>query len=380
MERCDVLIVGGGPAGSSCAWKLRRGGVDVLVLDKKAFPRDKTCAGWITPQVVETLEFDVADYAAGGKRVIQPLTGFRTGLVGGREVETHYGKPVSFGIRRCEFDHYLLDRSGARCRMGEAVRSLERTAGRWLVNGEIEAAMLVGAGGHFCPIAARLGAREDRLASVVAAQEIEFKAAADDLARGSVEPEVPELFFCDDMQGYGWCFRKGNFLNIGLGRLDTRQLTRHVSQFADFLRDRGKVRCDIPARFHGHAYQLYERVVPKLTDDGVLLIGDAAGFAYAHSGEGIRPAIESGLIAAEVILAVVAQGIQADFSVPHLEPYRLRIKERFGAPQSTGPTDWMPAPVLNFLAARLFASRWFSRHVLLDRWFLHAAEPAMAGH
>jgi len=112
----------------------------------------------------------------------------------------------------------------------------------------------------------------------------------------------------------------------------------------------------------------------------VLLIGDAAGFAYAHSGEGIRPAIESGLIAAEVILAVVAQGIQADFSVPHLEPYRLRIKERFGAPQSTGPTDWMPAPVLNFLAARLFASRWFSRHVLLDRWFLHAAEPAMAGH
>ena len=378
MERYDVLIVGGGPAGSSCAWKLRRGGVDVLVLDKKSFPRDKTCAGWITPQVVSTLELDLTEYAASGTRTCQPLIGFRTGLIGGREVETHYGKPVSFGIRRCEFDHYLLDRSGARCRLGEPVRSLERTAGRWIVNGEIEAAMLVGAGGHFCPIAARLGAREDRLASVVAAQEIEFEATAEDLARGSVEPEVPELFFCDDMQGYGWCFRKGNFLNIGLGRVDSRQLTQHVGQFAEFLRNRGKVTCDIPARFHGHAYQLYERVVPKLVDDGVLLIGDAVGLAYAHSGEGIRPAIESGLMAADVILSVVGQGIQADFSTPHLEPYRARVKERFGAPQSTGPTDWMPAAMLNFLAARLFASRWFSRHVLLDRWFLHSAEPAMA--
>ena len=380
MERCDVLIVGGGPAGSSCAWKLRRGGVDVLVLDKKAFPRDKTCAGWITPQVVETLELDIADYAAGGKRVIQPLTGFRTGLIVGREVETHYGKPVSFGIRRCEFDHYLLDRSGAHCRLGEPIRSLERTAGRWLVNGDIETAMLIGAGGHFCPIAARLGARKIGWPRSSLPRKLNSKRAREDLGRGSVEAEVPELFFCDDTEGYGWCFRKGNFLNIGLGRLDTRQLTQHVAQFADFLRNRGKVRCEIPARFHGHAYQLYERVVPKLIDDGVLLIGDAVGLAYAHSGEGIRPAIESGLMAADVILAVVAQGIQADFSAVHLEPYRLRIKERFGAPQSTGPTDWMPVAVLNFLAARLFASRWFSRHVLLDRWFLHSAEPAMAGH
>lgn len=377
MERCDVLIVGGGPAGSSCARLLQRGGVDVLVLDKKTFPRDKTCAGWITPQVVETLEIDTAKYTAAGN-VCQPLTGFRTGLIGGREVETHYGKPVSFGIRRCEFDRYLLDRSGARCRMGEPVRSLERTSGRWIVNGEIDAGMLVGAGGHFCPIAARLGAREDRLASVVAAQEIEFEATPEDLNRGSVEPEVPELFFCDDMQGYGWCFRKGNFLNIGLGRLDKQQLTQHVAQFADFLRDRGKVQCEIPARFHGHAYQLYERVVPKLTDDGVLLIGDAAGFAYAHSGEGIRPAIESGLMAAEVILSVASPAVPADFSAAHLEPYRVRVKERFGRPQGTGPTDWMPAALLQFLAARLFASRWFSRHVLLDKWFLHSAEPAMA--
>ena len=68
--RCDALIVGGGPAGSSCAWALRRAGLAVWVLDKSKFPRDKVCAGWITPPVIETLEIDRADYAA--HHVLQP--------------------------------------------------------------------------------------------------------------------------------------------------------------------------------------------------------------------------------------------------------------------------------------------------------------------
>jgi menaquinone-9 beta-reductase len=49
VETCDALIVGGGPAGSTCAWQLRQAGLDVVVIDKTRFPRDKVCAGWITP-------------------------------------------------------------------------------------------------------------------------------------------------------------------------------------------------------------------------------------------------------------------------------------------------------------------------------------------
>lgn len=371
MEYCDVLVVGGGPAGSSCAARLRRGGADVLVLDKLPFPRVKPCAGWITPQVVVTLALDTAAYAAAGN-VFQPLTGFRTGLMSGPEVETHYDRPVSYGILRRQFDHYLLQRSDARLRLGEPLRSIERCGRRWLVNSEIEAAVLVGAGGHFCPLAQRLGARDNRLASVVAAQEVEFEAAPEDLQRGRIEAEVPELFFCDDLQGYGWCFRKGNHLNIGLGRLDSQHLARHVAQFCELLRQRGKLSAPIPDRFHGHAYQLYERIAPQLADDGILLIGDAAGLAYAHSGEGIRPAIESGLIAADVLLAA-----GGDYSLNRLEPYRLQLTKRCGKPQGAGPTDWLPVGMLQFLAARLFASRWFSRRVLLDRWFLRSAEPVL---
>ena len=70
------------------------------------------CAGWITPQVVAELELDTEDYRRG--RTFQPITGFRTGVIAEPgAIETSYGRPVSFGIRRCEFDHYLLQRSGA---------------------------------------------------------------------------------------------------------------------------------------------------------------------------------------------------------------------------------------------------------------------------
>ena len=124
MDKCDILICGGGPAGSSCAWKLRRSGLDVAVMDKATFPRDKVCAGWITPQVVEDLEIDIHDYRRD--RTFQPITGFRTGMIGGREVETRYDRPVSYGIRRFEFDNYLLNHCGARLRLNEGVKSLER--------------------------------------------------------------------------------------------------------------------------------------------------------------------------------------------------------------------------------------------------------------
>ncbi|HEV3417459.1 MAG TPA: NAD(P)/FAD-dependent oxidoreductase [Pirellulales bacterium] len=370
MQRCDVLIVGGGPAGSTCAQSLRAAGADVVVLDKKVFPREKPCAGWITPQVIETLKLDIEAYCR--TNVFQPLTGFRTGMMSGREVATHYERAVSFGIRRYEFDRYLLERSGAKHRLGEALKSLDRAGDRWIVNGQIDSALVVGAGGHFCPIAQRLGARLDRTASVVAAQEVEFEASPSDLADGRIDPEIPELFFCDDLKGYGWCFRKGNFLNIGLGRVESREVSRHVSEFCRMLHDRGKICGEIPSRFHGHAYQLYERTPPKLIDDGALLIGDAAGLAYPHSGEGIRPAVESGAMAAEAIAAAAG-----DYSAAKLDSYRQRVVARYGAPRANGPTDWLPAGWLHSFAARLMASRWFARKVVLDRWFLHAREPAL---
>jgi geranylgeranyl reductase family protein len=368
---CDVLIVGGGPAGSTCAWKLAAAGLDVLVLDKKAFPRDKPCAGWITPQVVSALHLDLEDYAQG--RVLQPIRGFACGVIGGREVATDYGRTISYGIRRCEFDDYLLQRSGARRKLGETADSLERVGGQWIINGKHRAPLLIGAGGHFCPVARLLGNRSDGPTAVVAAQEAEFAATPEQLGQCRVSAEVPELFFCADLKGYGWCFRKGNYLNIGLGRLDKERLSTHVGDFCRFLRERAKIDFDVTARFAGHAYRVYQQVRPTLASDGALLVGDAAGLAYPQSGEGIRPAVESAIMAAEVVLQA-----GGTYGGDELAGYEARIIERFGRPQQPGASGWLPANWLLFLASQLIANRWFARHVIMDRWFLHAQQPALA--
>src|SRR5271166_5757128 len=65
MRQIETIIVGGGPGGSSCAWELRRQGRECLVLDRKAMPRLKLCAGWVTPKVIQDLAIDPCNYPHG---------------------------------------------------------------------------------------------------------------------------------------------------------------------------------------------------------------------------------------------------------------------------------------------------------------------------
>ena len=369
MDRCDALIVGGGPAGSSCAWKLRQHGMAVMLLDKAPFPRDKVCAGWITPAVVQALQLDTEAYARG--RVLQPITAIRTGLIHGRELETRYPAAVSFGIRRCEFDHYLLQRSGARTQLGQALKSLEKRGNEWIVNHAIATPLLIGAGGHFCPVARSLGAKLGATEPAVTAKEIEFEMNPQQLAACPVRADTPEIYFCRDLKGYGWCFRKGNYLNIGLGREGHQGLAQQLGDFCDFLRQRGRIPGNIPDKFQGHAYLFRGRSARKLVADGVLLVGDAAGLAYPQSGEGIRPAVESGLIAAAVV--VEAGG---DYRHQRLQAYRDRLSARFG-PETAPAVGNVPGFLRNILARALLGNRWATRRLVLDRWFLRAHQPAL---
>ncbi|MCY4026882.1 MAG: NAD(P)/FAD-dependent oxidoreductase [Acidobacteria bacterium] len=371
MDRCDALVVGGGPAGSSSAWRLRRAGLDVVVLDKARFPRDKLCAGWITPPVLDVLEIDPADYAEG--RTLQPITGFRTSRLGprgpGREVETRFGEPVSYGIRRCEFDHYLLERSGARLEVGEPLATLERRGDAWVANDRLAAPVLIGAGGHFCPVARTLN-RAPRAEPIVAAQEIEPRLNG---AACRIAGDTPELFFCPDLRGYGWCFRKGDYLNVGFGRQDSSGLRSHVRAFFDWLQASGKIPRDVAARWPGHAYLLRGSSPREPVGDGLLLVGDAAGLAYPASGEGIRPAVESGLMAADTLLAADGRYDRA-----RLEPYAKWLTERFGRPVRGRPWhDALPAGVRGAAAGWLLANPWFTRNFLIDRAFLQRQQPPL---
>jgi menaquinone-9 beta-reductase len=365
MQTCDVLIVGGGPAGSSCAWQLVRSGLDVMVMDKAIFPRDKVCAGWITPAVVDALRLDIEEY--GMSRVIQPITSFRTGMINGSEVETHYPETVSYGIRRFELDNYLLQRSEARLNLGQPLKSMMREGDRWIVNDAITAPMLVGAGGHFCPVARYMGAELGADEPIIAAKEIEFKMNPDQFDDCRVRGDMPELYFCKDLKGYGWCFSKGRYLNIGLGREDNHGLSGQLSQFCEFLKQRGRIPQDIPENFHGHAYLSHGHAVRKQVADGMLLVGDAAGLAYPQSGEGILPAVESALMAATTILEAAG-----DYSHVRLQPYATRLIDRFRTVSAS--SDVAPQFVRNFVAEKLLKNKWFTRHVMLDRWFLHTRQ------
>ena len=371
MDHCDALIVGGGPAGSACAWKLRRSGLDVLLMDRQKFPRDKVCGGWITPPVLEELEIDPLEYSR--ERVLQPITGFRTSLYGSPDIATDYGRPVSYGIRRFEFDHYLLERSGARTLVETPLERLERSDDHWTVNGKIRTPLVIGAGGHFCPVARFLGAKVGK-EDVVAAQEIEFLMDPRQESECAIDPKVPELYFSDDLKGYSWCFRKQGFLNIGLGRLGAGRLSRHLTAFYNFLKTKKKVSGPIPAP-RGHAYLLYGYGPRNLLGEGVMLIGDAAGLAYSRSGEGIRPAVESGLLAARTIVEAAGK-----YSREALETYPARLAAQLGRGEKTWAASLsrhVPQGLASLLAGSLMATHWFSRHILLDRWFLNSHQPAL---
>jgi geranylgeranyl reductase family protein len=353
---CDAVVVGGGPAGSTCARRLRLAGWDVIVIDRAKFPRDKVCAGWLTPGVFSALDLDPDEYRATGL-ILQEIHGFRTGVMGRRLIDTGYARVVSYAVRRCEFDDYLLRRAMVRVIDGTPITRLERTGDRWVVNGEIAAPVLVGAGGHFCPVARHLRGGADAQQPVVA-KEAEFPVTDESTADGC----RPELFFCHDLEGYGWRVRKGNYLNIGIGRRDPTNFTRHLQDFVTLLEATGTPVRLSDLKWRGHAY-FASGIGPRpLVSRGAILVGDAAGLAYPESGEGICPAIESGRLGAQTLIAAGGR-----YDVEALCPYADLLRRRHPPARTFG------GPVRAAIRAAgrlLLGSPAFTRHVVLDRWFL----------
>jgi hypothetical protein len=92
-------------------------------------------------------------------------------------------------------------------------------------------------------------------------------------------------------------------------------------------------------------------------------VGDAAGLAFSASGEGILPAMVSGRLAAETLIASDGR-----YEEEHLAPYLQRLDESLGAASARRS---LPGPVARLAGAVALASPWFARRVVLDTWFLH---------
>ena len=175
-------------------------------------------------------------------------------------------------------------------------------------------------------------------------------------------PATPELFFCRDMEGYAWSVRKGDYLNVGIGRRDSKGFARHIEQFVAFLESRRTLVPGTRPRWHGHAYMARGAGARPILGDGILVVGDAAGLAFPESGEGIKPAIESGRLDAETLVASGGRiGLNA------LQPYADEILRRH--PSTTARLAPARGAVA-MLGRILLRSPTFTRHVVLDRWFL----------
>jgi flavin-dependent dehydrogenase len=284
------------------------------------------------------------------------------GTVGGRYTEFQEAQPVSFGILRREFDEFLLRGCGARLRLGVPTTRLRRRGDLWIVDESIRTPVVVGAGGQRCPVAQALNGLADP-AAVVVTRELEFRMDARQVSACRVRGEVPQIYFSRDLEGYGWCVRKGEHLNIGLGRKRPSRLNEHVREFMTFLLGLGEVPADVPTSgWRGYAYRLHHGAPRQVVGDGVLLVGDAAGLASPTSGEGIRPAVLSGLLAARVVADAGGRHARGD-----LEPYAVALDRALGRRRRRSAVlPWLPAA----LASRLLAARWFARHVVIGHMFL----------
>jgi menaquinone-9 beta-reductase len=298
LEQYDVLIVGGGPAGSTCARKLVAGGARVAVIDRAEFPRVKLCAGWLSPGIWDVLELTPASYPRG-------LWEWHTCHVHFRGKA--YASPChGWFIRRYELDDHLLRTSGADLHLGTQVKQIERDAdGLWSI-GELRARFLVGAGGTHCPVARLLAPVRPRRA--VGVQELELQLDVDAVASTRLGGDgEPELLLFDDMGGYGWNVPKSDWINVGCGTLDATAARGAWRVTQDHLRTAGHLPSAAEPQLEhmkGHSYFLFEPVhLDAAYRDNAFLVGDSLGLAHPVTAEGILPATVSGRLCAEAILA-----------------------------------------------------------------------------
>jgi flavin-dependent dehydrogenase len=297
-EQYDVAVVGGGPAGSTCARILTAGGARVAVVDRAEFPRVKLCGGWLSPAIWEVLGLTPGEYPGG-------LWEWHTCHVHYRGRD-HAIPCRGWFIRRVELDDFLLRRSAAELHLGVQVKQIERGSdGLWSV-GPVRARYVVGAGGTHCPVARVLAPPRPRRA--VGAQELEFQLDASSVARTRLGGDgEPELVLFDDVGGYGWNVPKSDWLNVGVGTLDATEARNAWRHTHAHLRAAGHLPDEAEgplAHLKGHSYFLFDPAhLDAAYKDDALLVGDSLGLAHPITAEGILPATISGRHAAEAILA-----------------------------------------------------------------------------
>ena len=322
----DVIIVGGGPAGSIAAERAARCGLDVLMLEKAVYPRHKTCGGGVSQKALDVIggiDKELIEREAFGARIFLPDYRNFAGMLDDR---------VAVMTRRENFDHWLANRAGdvgAVVQDGEAVKDVLFNKDCVEVvtsKNRYSSRMIIGSDGVNSTVARRSGIRTRWGASIGMCLEAEVKLGETGVDE-CVGDRLIEFYFIGDW-GYGWVFPKRDHISIGIGELITRAHDLKGS-FSRFVRDVSvQKNIDIEGRITKiNNYRIPAGGYPRrIHSDRVLLIGDAAGFVDPFLGEGIYYAVKSGEIAADVAAGAVESG---DFSEIFLQEYVARCEKEF---------------------------------------------------
>lgn len=309
---CDVAVVGAGPAGAATALYAAKAGLDVTLIDKRTFPRDKICGDAVARKSLSHLrELGVLERVQATTH--QPVGRAVLSSPNGKEVTIDLSsreEPEPHMVCRREiFDNAIVEAARTQCTVQEGVavsdvvRSNGRVTGVTLQDGsEIRARVVVGADGFDSVVARRLGFYKHDSSRWFVATRGYYRGL--DVPAGTVEVH----FFEETLPGFLWFFPTGDGItNVGLGLVHIDLKRRHAK-----LRDvhesviaspRMKERFRHAERIgEVHGWNLPTPDTSRtLAGDGFLLVGDAAGLVDPFSGEGIGNAFDSAKVAAAVI-------------------------------------------------------------------------------
>ena len=333
-------MVGGGPAGATCARRASEAGLDVVLLEKAKHPREKPCGGALGPQTIRNLDLDISS-------VIERTFNAAVVHTPSRQIVTLTSEElIGHIITRSKFDEYLLQKAeeaGVEVVQGAEVVGLEqlRSGVRTLVVGNsYRSHLVVGADGVNGIIARELGIRSKWSPKQVGVCMIaEVPMSSTDVesvmaTHGVDQSPAIEMYFGLVSWGYGWCFPKSEGFNIGIGcRADKLEnLQKTWEMFVALVEKEKGVELDVSNRvsYRVPLGEKLDRCIARRS----MLVGDAAGLVSPLTGEGISYAIQSGALAAKV----ASEAVETK-SPLHVVEYDRQLKKTIG--RELADTRWI---------------------------------------
>jgi len=306
----DVIVVGGGPGGSTAARFCAKAGLKTLLIEKERLPRYKPCGGCLSKKTVHLFSFDLTPV------IENTIYGSKFTYCSRDPFFIETKDPIAFLVMRDRFDQLLIHKAledGASILEGEKVTRVEEKGDGVeveLAKGRrLHSQYLIGADGAGSMVARSLPLppqRNDRN-GIAIQSEIPFDSS---IHFPQKELQFIHLDFGRIPNGYGWVFPKKEYLSIGIGGMfrETKKMNPR-QYFSDFLKGLDYVPKGKTGRVMGHLLPSFYDEKQKVSQGRFLLVGDAAHLMDPLQGEGIYYAIRSGMLAAEAITEWKKEGI-----------------------------------------------------------------------